>query len=107
MSGSPTTWTQTLSSGSSGRFWLSARLAGKAALDLGDAVERSLRQCSFFDRARGIFQLLQRRVADQHRRDRRLRRDISDRGFDQAVGMPVADQRHEAAGALDIAAVAA
>src|SRR5207344_1374310 len=83
----------------------SARFASKAALDFGDAGESGGRERALLYRTDGVFEVLHRRIADEDGRDRRLRDDIADRGFDQAVGVSLADQRLEAAGALDVAAI--
>src|ERR1700736_3362243 len=85
----------------------SSRLADKTALQFGQPIESRARQRTLVDRARGIFELIQRRVADQHGRygvigDRKTQSCI-----DQAVGMALADQRLEPSRALDIGAVAA
>src|SRR5947207_13791175 len=85
--------------------YTSPRLADKAALDFGDPGESGRRQRTLFDRAGGVFEVLHRRIADEYCRDRRLRDDIADRGFDQAIGMALADERCEAASALDIVMV--
>src|SRR5215469_12824062 len=74
----------------------SPRLADKTTLDVGYPVKRGRRERPLFDRTRRVFELLQRRVADQHSRDCALHDDVAQRGLDQAVGMTLADQRFEA-----------
>src|SRR5215813_12124899 len=83
----------------------SPRLADKTTLDVGYPIERGRRERPLFDRTRREFELLQRRVADQHSRHCALHDDIAQRGLDQAVRMTLADQRFEAPGTLDISAV--
>src|SRR5205807_2516722 len=83
----------------------SPRLADKTTLDVGYPVERGRRERPLFDRTRRVFELLQRRGADQHSRHCALHEDVAQRGLDQAVGMTLADQRFEAPGTLYITAV--
>src|SRR5436190_5467942 len=102
-SGSPLGLTITTNSS----FLRSARLAGKAALQFGDAVERGARQWTLVDRGGGRFQVLHRRIPDQHGRDRVVGDHKAQRRLYQIVDMPVAHQRQQPTGALDIAFVAA
>jgi hypothetical protein len=81
----------------------SPRLADKTTLDVGYPIERGRRERPLFDRTRRVFELLQRRVADQHSRHCALHDDVAQRGLDQAVGMTLADQRFEAEGTLTVA----
>src|SRR5262249_41691472 len=72
-----------------------ALLADKASLQLGEPPKRSVGQRTLVDRARGVFELVERRVADEHGRygvvgDRKAQCRV-----DQALGMAFADQRLE------------
>src|SRR5437016_9187967 len=85
----------------------SSRLADKAALQFGEPIEGRARQRTLVDRACGKFEVVERRVADQHGRYGVIGDHETQSRVDQVLGMAFADQRLDPLRALDIGAVAA
>src|SRR6185437_6553483 len=83
------------------------RFPHKPALQFRRAGQPRRRQWPLVDRPSRVFEVLHRRIAEEHRRDRVARDDETQARLDQAVGVALADERLEALGAGDVGVVAA
>src|SRR5438270_12009945 len=83
----------------------SSRLAKKTLLHRGYALDSFARERSLLGRGGGVFQVFERRAADERSRHRLVGNGEAHRQLDQTVGKPFANQRLEPPGTLDIGPV--